>query len=210
MNSTVTKIKPILESFYDHAIKSTEECRQINERYKPDTAEPMCKTVKESLYAIYLDDKQKIETLTNTAIEAVLAADVFRGEDITADAELLKDERFDIGHRQFEFLVNRYAYKNNTMIALLRGYYLKQGNSLRVIAPELQAALAPVEERVRAWEKIRSSAVSLLDTVYTQHSAVDGHVHPMQEKHEMPVTRDQVECFMAGTLSKQLHLLIGE
>lgn len=210
MNVNVKKIKSTLESFFDYAVRSAEECRKIHEQYREEVALALEETCKESLYAIYLDDKKKIEDAVRSAVQSIHESDVLKGEDITRDAELLNNDRFIIGTRQFEFLVNRYAYKNNTMCALLRKFSDERPECYLDLKPEIRAALATAEERIKAWRKVESGALSLLEAIYTEHSTTYGKVHSQQKRYTAPVTHDQVEGFMVGQLSEELTALIGE
>lgn len=210
MNTNLTKIKNTLESFFDYAVKSADECRSFHEKYKEDVALSMEAASKDRLRSAYQDDKEKIEQIVTGAIEAVRAADVFKGEDITRDAELLAKGYFDIGKSQFEFLVKRYAYKNNTMCALLRKYSDDHPELYLDTAPEIHAALAPADERIKTWEKIKAGALSLLETIYVEHATTYGKVHSQQKLHTMPVTQEQVKGFMEGQFARDLVMLIGE
>lgn len=211
MNPIIVKIKNILETYLAHVQKSADECKKINEQYREDVAISMRETIKESLHSVYEEDKEKINTLVDSAIEAIKASDLLKGEEITPDAQLLSEERFGIlSQAQFAYLVKRYERKNNTMCTLLRKYDQDHIDQAFTADDETKAALATAGERIEAWQKVGNGALSVLEAVYAEGRTFAGMATLQQRKHIVYDIDARVANFMQGDLSRPLHMLIGD
>lgn len=216
MNKYLNSIKNSLSGFYNIASAIADEKKKNVAIFSVAIIREKNAAEDEKIKKAYQDAINDIAKTIETAKAELQNRDLLSGDEINADEKLLhKPGGVELTSEQFKHLVIKNK-GNRTMTAIFRSYAAKHPEKYLLSDDDyqLKAILATTSEIIDAWEGIKNSVYSILETVYylflSRGDNVTGEDWYLSHGTIPSTVKQSVDGFMETSLSKRLLSLIGE